>query len=142
MIRPRVRMNRSIAPSDSPAARRFSTLRANAAPARKTNVGAPSVVSVDGRKDLEVPRPPVDGDQAEPELPLRTVLEEVPPPCIVVLAESRMANREPGGLPSLTERLPRGKCREAEHHPDDERDHPSHPHVSPHVSIDGIPRGP
>ena len=40
MIRPRVRMNRSIAPSDSPAARRFSTLRANAAPARKTNVGA------------------------------------------------------------------------------------------------------
>jgi hypothetical protein len=40
MTSPRVTMNRSSARAGSPLARRFSTLRARAVPARKTNVGA------------------------------------------------------------------------------------------------------
>src|SRR5262249_3617177 len=201
-------MKRSIARSDSPAARRFSMLRASAAPARKTKVGGercviqgvkncaagsgmpgwympalsamtrpalnapeawsivmrtmttprspssassrppdvvtaaaprrtrlldrpqgvrdPALVGVDRGQNLQIARPSVERDQAEPELLLRTLLEEIAPPRIVVLSQSRMADGHPRGLPPLTQRLRHRRRREGQRHPEDEGDHPSH----------------
>src|SRR5215470_4202438 len=84
----------------------------------------PAVVGIDGGQDLQIARPPVDRDHAEPELPLWTVLEEIAPAGEVVLAQARMPDREPGGLPSLTRGLPRRRRREGQHHPEHEGDRP------------------
>jgi len=56
-----------------------------------------AVVGVDRALDLEVTRPAVEGNEAEPEFLLRRVVEEGPPTVQVPFAETRMADREPGG---------------------------------------------
>src|SRR5439155_1252339 len=73
--------------------------------------GAP-LVRIDRGQDLEISRPAVEGDQAEPELLLRAAVEEWAPARVVVLAQPGVRHRQPGRLARVAERARPGRDRE------------------------------